>query len=363
MAALGAEIPKLPDDIAARTVHAVGTRFAQTGKWAEAREVFAILAEKYPGHPLAIDGYRWLLSYHAGTETRRRVEVQQKLAFTRVSFDPFSGSKVVPAGAQLPAASKVNVDEDVYRLHDPAMVVKWHQACLDLEPKLMAFGPLYSRDPSAWLSVLTARRHVGRHAEADAMLREFFKAAPPAVKSSDPWRDCLAAELWLTDKSLVPQQPKPVGVSQQTETRPLLDGKLDDPCWRAARPLVAAVPGKDEDVAAYRTEARFTHDAQFLYVAVSCAHPTGKAVAPVAKRDRDADLTGRDRVDILLDLDRDYQTYYRFQIDHRGCLAEDCWGDKTWNPKYYVAFHPTETGWTAERQAYWFASTAWMSRM
>jgi hypothetical protein len=71
-------------------------------------------------------------------------------------------------------------------------------------------------------------------------------------------------------------------------------------------------------------------------------------VDPAAKRTRDADMTGRDRVDILLDMDRDYQTYYRFQIDHRGCLAEDCWGDRTWNPKYFVAFDATETGWTAE---------------
>ena len=59
-------------------------------------------------------------------------------------------------------------------------------------------------------------------------------------------------------------------------------------------------------------------------------------------------MTGHDRVDILLDLDRDYQTYYRFQVDHRGCLAEDCWGDKTWNPKYFVGFDATDTGWTAE---------------
>ncbi len=66
------------------------------------------------------------------------------------------------------------------------------------------------------------------------------------------------------------------------------------------------------------------------------------------KRTRDADLSGHDRVDLLIDLDRDYQTYYRFQIDHRGCLAEDCWGDKTLNPKYHVAFVSTETGWTAE---------------
>lgn len=98
----------------------------------------------------------------------------------------------------------------------------------------------------------------------------------------------------------------------------------------------------------YKTETRFAYDAQFIYIAVSCSHPAGQSVPPAAKRERDADLKGHDRVDILLDMDRDYQTYYRFQIDHRGCLAEDCWGDKSWNPKYFVAFNPSETGWTAE---------------
>ena len=99
---------------------------------------------------------------------------------------------------------------------------------------------------------------------------------------------------------------------------------------------------------AYKTEATFAYDAQFLYIGVTCSHPEGEQAAPVGKRARDADMTGRDRIDILLDMDRDYQTYYRFQIDNRGCLAEDCWGDKTWNPKYFVAFHPEATGWTAE---------------
>ncbi|QDU24062.1 YCF48-related protein [Urbifossiella limnaea] len=355
LGALGAELPKLPDDIAARTAHAVATRFAQTGKWAEAREVFALLSMKYPGHPLAVDGYRWLLRYHAGTETRRRVEVQQKLAFGRVSFDPLGGGKVVQAGAT--GGSKTIVEEDVYRLHDPAMIVKWHQACLDMEPKLTAFGPLYSRDPAAWLALLAARRHVGKHAEADAFLREYFKGSDAATMppGQDHWRDCLAAELWLADRTLVPTPPKPVAGSAFTETRPLLDGKLDDPCWQAAKvlPLTAtSASNRPDDAAAfaagYKTEAKFAHDGQYLYVAVSCAHPAGKAVAAVAKRDRDADMTGRDRVDITLDLDRDYQTYYRFQVDQRGCLAEDCWGDRTWNPKYFVAFVPGEAGWTCE---------------
>ncbi len=357
LAALGAELPKLPDDVAARTAHAVGTRFAQTGKWAEAREVFALLAEKYPGHPLAVDGYRWLLRYHAGTEPRRRVEIQQKVAFGRVSYDPVQASRVVPAGGTV--RDKSAVVEDEYRLHDPSMIVKWHQACIDLEPKLTAFGPLYSRDPAAWLTQLAARRHVGKHAEADAFLREYFRGAPAAATQQpgiDHWRDCLAAELWLSDRTRVLTTPKPVAPSVFTETRPLLDGKLDDPCWQAAKALplavTAASSGKADDAAAfaagYKTEAKFSHDSQFLYVAVTCAHPAGKAVPAVAKRDRDADLTGHDRVDLMIDLDRDYQTYYRFQVDHRGCLAEDCWGDRSWNPKYFVAFTPTETGWTCE---------------
>jgi Carbohydrate family 9 binding domain-like len=172
----------------------------------------------------------------------------------------------------------------------------------------------------------------------------------------DPWRDCLAAELWMTDRALVPIQPKPLGVCRHTEVRPLLDGKLDDECWRDLKPLplavVSAAADKPDELKAFgeafRTEARFAYDDQFLYVAVSCLHPTGLKVEPAAKRTRDADMAGHDRVDILLDLDRDYQTYYRFQVDHRGCLAEDCWGDKSWNPKYFVSFHSTDTGWTAE---------------
>ncbi|MFO0801513.1 MAG: YCF48-related protein [Gemmataceae bacterium] len=346
IAALGAEMKRLPGDIAAQTAYAVGSQFRRAGKWAEAREVYALLTEQYPGHPMALEAYRWLLRYHAGTEPRRRQEITQKLAFGRVSFDPLNGKLVVPAGGNSTPAATMNATEDIYRIYDSAMIQKWHQACLDFEPRLAAFGPVYSRDPSAWLNFLAARRQIGKHAEAEQFLREYFKRSPSAVSQKpgeDVWRDCLAAEMWLSDKSVIAVPPKPVGTCRFTETRPLLDGKLDDDCWKDIK--VMEVKGVDSE---YRTEARFAYDSPFLYIAVTCSHPAGQAVPPVAKRDRDADLRGHDRVDITLDLDRDYQTYYRFQIDHRGCLAEDCWGDRSWNPKYFVAFNPGESGWTAE---------------
>jgi photosystem II stability/assembly factor-like uncharacterized protein len=359
MGLLGVELKKMPDDTAARTAFAVGTRCAREGKWAEAREVYGLLATQYPGHPLAIEGYRWLVRYHASTEARRRTEIQQKLLVKNVSFEtlPGAGNKVTPAGGSNAAAAVVQ--EDVYRVYSPEAVLKWHQSCLDLEPKLLALGPVYSRDPASWLCFLAARRQVGRHADAVTFVRDYFKNTPGAATSqpgTDPWRDCLAAELWMTDRSLIGVPPKQLGTCRNTETRPLLDGRADDACWQDSKPLALAPVATEDDRADekkafakdYKTEAKFAYDENFLYVTVACQHPAGMKVPPVEKRTRDADLTGRDRVDVMLDLDRDYQTYYRFQVDHRGCLAEDCWGDKTWNPKYFAAFHSTDTGWTAE---------------
>ena len=92
----------------------------------------------------------------------------------------------------------------------------------------------------------------------------------------------------------------------------------------------------------------FCYDADYLYIAVRCEHPAGRQVPKAEPRQRDEDLRAFDRVSILLDMDRDYQTYYHLQIDQRGCLAEDCWGDKTWNPKWYVAVDSDAKSWTAE---------------
>lgn len=359
MGMLSSELKKLPDDTAARTVHTVATRLANDGKWAEAREVFGLLATQYPGHPLAVEAYRWLVRYHASTEARRRTEIQQKLVLKNVSFDEVAnaGGRIAP-GTVRTAGGPV-VQEDEYRMYSPEAILQWHQGCLDLESKLEAYGPVYSRDPAAWLCFLAARRQLGKHADAINFIRDYFKHTPGAAAmapGADPWRDCLAAELWMTDRTLVPQQPKPTGVCRHSEVRPLLDGKLDDACWQDLKPMplavVSAAADRPDEMkafgAAFKTDARFAYDSQYLYIAVSCAHPAGMKVDPVAKRTRDADMTGHDRVDILLDLDRDYQTYYRFQIDHRGCLAEDCWGDRSWNPKYFVAFNANDAGWAAE---------------
>ena len=243
----------MPDDVAARTASTRSARGSlRDGKWAEAREVFGLLASRYPGHPLAVEGFRWLTRYHASTEARRRTEIQQKLLLKNVSFDALPGADKVIAG-QRHRVSGDAADASTRTstaFHSPDMIMKWHQACLDLEPKLAAFGPVHSRDPAAWLCFLAARRQVGKHADADTFVRDYFKHTPGAAAMApgvDPWRDCLAAELWLTDRNAMPVPPKPLGVCQRPDLRPLLDGKLDDACWQDAKPLALKVAAADRE--------------------------------------------------------------------------------------------------------------------
>jgi hypothetical protein len=62
----------------------------------------------------------------------------------------------------------------------------------------------------------------------------------------------------------------------------------------------------------------------------------------------DADLKEQDRVTVLLDIDRDYATYWSLTVDHRGWPAESCFGDKTWNPEWFIAAAGDEQFWTVE---------------
>ena len=144
---------------------------------------------------------------------------------------------------------------------------------------------------------------------------------------------------------------------RQTDTRPFLDGKLDDKCWQGVKPLVLRSadprdrdgdPKKHRWADDYPTEVYLTYDKEYLYLGLVCRQPKEKYVAPVKPRPRDADVRPFDRVSLLLDVDRDYSTYYHLQIDQRGCTCEDCWGDLTWNPKWFVAVH-SEPGVLADR--------------
>ncbi len=373
-------IKALPASDAGRALFSAATGYATTGKWPMAREAFLMLVEQYPGHPLALDAARWLVKYQSSTEARRREELHQFVESTEAEFklkDTPDINNFLPADkkrTKLPAATEV-VQATHREVIDGVVNARgWYAGSLDMETRLAAHGELFARDVPMNLCWASARRQLGKPEESQKWLMRYVTetagptTAPGAAKGADPWRDCVLLESWLMNKARSPQPPKPVSVCKMTAKRPYLDGKLNDECWSNALPLLmgttagdlgadfgdrdAVVKGRtqaEQDLAlADTTRAAFSHDDEFLYIAVVCKHPAGMKKPKAETRTRDMDVKAFDRVSILIDLDRDYQTYYQLQIDQRGAVADDCWGDKTWNPRWFVAVNAEETGWTAE---------------
>jgi len=336
----------LPEDVAAKAAVGVGRQLAAEGKWLAAREMNLIVASKYLGYPESAEAVRWLTRYYGSSEARHRAELAQCLVLQYAVPTTISkaGGSIQQAGFVEPILRR-----DAFKLTSAEAAQAWNKAALEMDEKLRSFGATYAGDPALKLANLSARRTLSLTGDAAEQVSQYFKQRPAAADAEpgdDLWRDSMAAEAWLLNRKTIAKQPKPFAYLPKVANKPYLDGQLDDECWKAMKPL--SCPSTTGDAKDFSTEAYFAFDDEFLYVGFDCKHPEGRSLPKAKERKRDDDLRGRDRVDLLLDLDRDYQTYFRIQVDQTGRVAEDCCGDGTWNPRYFVAVEPSTTGWTAE---------------
>lgn len=349
---IGTMLDRLPGDLAARTACQFGNQLARNGQWALAREVFQLMVDRYPAHPQSVVACRWLMQYHASSEARRRHELNQFVRFGAQEFGVVNGSDTTikssqPAGTggqrrevDLPVP-KTDTVQAGYQgtLLDRAGARRWHEGALGIEKQLAAHGPLHALDPAVQMALLSVKRRLGEVEEA----RKGY-ALLASRQQEGAWKTAAQTELWLLDRQ--GEAPRPQITSRITKARPRLDGKLDDACWEATSAVTLKTAAGD--VAGYTTEARMAHDTEFLYVAVRCSHPQATPSTPPERREHDRDLRSHDRVSLVLDLDRDYTTAFHLQVDSRGCVADDCWGDRGWNPRWFVGRHADENGWTVE---------------
>jgi photosystem II stability/assembly factor-like uncharacterized protein len=375
----------MSEEQAAPAVHAIANHYAHTGQWSLAREAFLFMTDRYPTHPLTLDAYRWLIRHNASSEARRRHELgqfcvigqlevgqpgagapqplppslqenKQASAVQQASYNmgilansatgeesrEGSASRDKPPGYRLPEIPHVEnkQQQQVMIRTGGSHVWQWNQASLAVASRLAPFGPLAEKDPTIQFCLQAARRNLGQGDKAREWFRQFAARQPQG-----PWRRAAEAELWLLGRGGSP--PGPVLKCPATTSEPFLDGKFDDACWSQgtwARLENAAGATRAE----FTTEVQLAHDRGFLYLAVRCQHPEGMHKEVLARRVRDTNLRGQDRISVLLDLDRDYTTCCHLQVDQRGAVAESCWGDQTWNPRWFVAVHSTAQGWTVE---------------
>jgi photosystem II stability/assembly factor-like uncharacterized protein len=339
LAQVGPALAALPESQAAPAAFAIANQFARSGQWVMAREVYLLLADRYPAHPLSREAYRWLIRHNCSSEARRRHELGQFLLQTDTKIQQ-SPQKTPNERGVIRGQSAAEQNRQLAVLRDLTEVRRWYEGALTIEPRLVAFGPVFGGEPALQFCLQAARRQLGQFEHARQWYSKFQEQQPEG-----PWRSAALAEHWLTNRNGTP--PKAAVLCRQTTQRPFLDGNFDDDCWKDAQPLkLRNVIGQTDTE--YATEAWLACDRDFLYLALRCRHPVERHVAPIKVRQRDADLREFDRVSLLLDLDRDYNTYFQLRIDQRGCLHEDCWGDPTWNPRWFVAVRSEPSNWHVE---------------
>ncbi|MEZ5949853.1 MAG: hypothetical protein R3C12_11680 [Planctomycetaceae bacterium] len=134
---------------------------------------------------------------------------------------------------------------------------------------------------------------------------------------------------------------------------PYLDGLLSDECWQQADEIRLRVASRFSAAGLESLERPIVmlgYDAEYFYLAGSFPrHPALPVELPRREgRRHDADLTGQDRLQIAIDLDRDYQSSLVLEVDQRGFTRDTCWLDAGWDPEWFVACQGDERHWRVE---------------
>ncbi len=157
---------------------------------------------------------------------------------------------------------------------------------------------------------------------------------------------CRGPALAAEERAVEPALQVPV-----TTSTPVMDGKLDEPCWRdAARtgPLnvTTGQPGHAN------TEALILQDADHLYIGLQCAGKLAEAGEAKPGGPDDA----REFADLLIDSNADRNSCYLIRITPGDGGKVTCsynehmppWHDRTWQPRFEFAVTQDAAAWTAE---------------
>ncbi len=285
----------------AQLIFRIADRLRHASHWDIADKVLAVLIQRYPDDPLARCGLVWRLQYLATIENQSE---SQDAALSHVA-------------GKSPSERAIAIGREIERDRPELFALPEVRY-----PLALAYRGQNPSQPSQRLYLLD-RRGVQR----------------------DAWWSCGHGEAWLLDRK--GPLPKPVISCPAVTDRPRLDGRLDDAIWQKARTI--ALTSLRADDADWPASVMLAHDAQYLYLAIRCRRAPGvRYEAANGLRPRDPDLSDNDRIDIFLDINRSYSTYYRLSIDHRGWASDAYSSDASWNPKWFVAAQTADGAWTAE---------------
>jgi len=383
-------IGPLSPEQAALQLAELGKQYQRQGEWDLVESVYGELITRYPDQPPAVEAMVWLLKYWSSAELnwQRLREVQATRSIVR-STPPGAGvvqtaldnamkaaQSKRESGAVSPLVSQLAATfESETRNLQPTigdvqsvtsadgqagnpqqmLLTRWQTAAMAIVQSLQQGYPELSQQPEIQFVTAALLRRRGLHRQADEIYGQFQR-----TMNNDPWSVAARGETFLLRPGA--QSPKPVVICKRTATPPQLDGLLSDPCWLNATEIrlgdqqddtfigagsATRQPGSSNEDRAVVLLAR---DERFLYIAATVPlHRDLPSDAPdLPGRSHDADLAQFDRLRILLDVDRDYATYYQFEIDQRGQTRDSCCERLDYNPQWFVAATRSADAWRVE---------------
>lgn len=330
------------DAVAAEIIDELATAHFRAGNLNLAAESRTFLTERFPSEPLGRHAALWLVRLYASSEVAHaHREETQGVKNLRRQLVPEVANAMKTAPATIDPESKAPASQ-LPKQTDPLATYALH-----LATQSMSRDAVLAEDPALAFQRAAAARRAGQEQASQAFLSPLKHR-----RADDPWGQCARAEQWLQE-SQQDEAPKPTTPCTATDQPPHLDGILNEPCWQphqASRGVNPPGPGANGNESP-PTDIRWAHDSAHLYIALQCRKAPGVDYSPDPRpRPRDGNVESHDRVRLLVDLDRDYASWFELVVDSRGWTADGCWGDPAWNPTWYVARGESADGaaWTIE---------------
>lgn len=137
-------------------------------------------------------------------------------------------------------------------------------------------------------------------------------------------------------------------------TRPVLDGKLDDACWKKASPLTDFI-NETGNPAKSRTIAYVLYDDNNLYIGMKCfSKDIKKLKRSIKKGKHDASVYDDDSIEIMLDPTSSKNDYFHFIVNAAGakfdrfCREGGLNGNPAWNGTWKAATFIGKDYWSCE---------------
>ena len=344
----------------------LGNQYMQAGKWQMAALTLNQLIERYPNHPFASSAILWLARYHSSDEMlakrissptaeQQPVEDQTDLMIRdhqvkQASFNttPHSFSA---NGMQLAVWVPDEVKKEIDSSLDPNRpqvdpITASLQTASSIITRLRSRDPDFARDRNVRFLEAKLTGRIQNEEIAENMFRQLVQSG----REGDSVFVASGREIRLARAEETPVESP---VAAKIVSRPNLDGVLDDECWNAMfaagqmQLIKMTPPGRD---AQPRTDVVLLgYDADFFYIAARCNKLARYTYRDSnAARSRDAKIQNEDRIEVVVDTDRDYSSFLNFEVDHRGWCRDGSNASHGWDPEWYVAQKSDEKSWTVE---------------